>query len=85
MVSIEIYNAAGIKGIARQYNEKLTQEGYNVTKYDNYKETGLEESTIYAKDKTQAKQFLTYLEDATIIEDDTIESDIMIVLGKDAT
>lgn len=83
-VGIEIYNAAGVKGLATQYKDKLMTSGYNVMKFDNYKETGIEKSTIYAKDKKKATQFLEYVENAEIVEDATIDSDIMIVLGKNA-
>lgn len=83
-IEIEIYNAAGVKGLATQYKDKIMTAGYNVVKFDNYKETGLEKSTIYAKDKKKALQLQAYVEGAEIVEDDSIATDIMIVLGKDA-
>ena len=83
-IEIEIYNAAGVKGLATQYKDKLISSGYKVVRFDNYKETGLEESTIYAKDKKKALQLQTYVSGADIVEDKTIATDIMIVLGKDA-
>lgn len=83
-VAIEIYNAAGTKGLATKYKDKMIADGYNVVKFDNYKEVGLEDSTIYAKDKKKAMQFQSYVEGAKIIEDSSIDTDIMIVLGKDA-
>ena len=83
-IEIEIYNAAGVKGLATQYKDKLMSSGYNVVRFDNYKETGLEESTIYAKDKKKALQLQSYVPGADIVEDSTIATDIMIVLGKDA-
>lgn len=83
-IEIEIYNAAGVKGLATQYKDKLMSSGYNVVRFDNYKETGLEESTIYAKDKKKALQLQSYVPGTDIVEDSTIATDIMIVLGKDA-
>jgi len=84
-IEIEIYNAAGVKGLATQYKDKMMGAGYNIVKFDNYKETGLEKSTIYAKDKKKALQLQSYVEGAEIVEDRSIDTDVMIVLGKDAT
>lgn len=83
-VSIEIYNAAGVKGLAGTLKDTLKKRGYNVARIDNYTDTDVEESVIYAKDKTKANQFLEYLEEATIIEDSSLENDIKIVIGKNS-
>ena len=83
-VSIEVYNAAGVKGLAGTLKDTLKKRGYNVARIDNYTDTDVEESIIYAKDKTKANQFLEYLEGATIIEDRSLESDIKIVIGKNS-
>ncbi len=83
-VSIEIYNAAGVKGLAGTLKDTLKKKGYNVVRIDNYSDSDIEESTIYAKDKTKASQFLEYLEGATIVQDSSLENDIKIVIGKDS-
>ncbi len=83
-VSIEVYNATGVRGLAGTLKDTLKKKGYNVARIDNYSDGDIEESTIYAKDKTKANQFLEYLEDATIVEDSSLESDIKIVIGKNS-
>ena len=83
-VSIEVYNATGVRGLAGTLKDTLKKKGYNVERIDNYSDGDIEESTIYAKDKTKANQFLEYLEDATIVEDSSLESDIKIVIGKNS-
>lgn len=81
-VSVAIYNATGIKGIAGRYKDKLQDAGYNVVKIDNYKENDLQDSTIYAKDTSKAKQFLEYVSGAEIVEDSSLDYDIEIVVGE---
>ena len=83
-VEIAVYNAAGVKGIAGRMKDTLQSAGYNVRKVANYDETGLDESIIYAKDKSKASQFLEYVVDAEIIEDASIEYDIEIVVGNES-
>lgn len=82
-VSVAIYNGTTTKGIAGLYKEKLVDAGYMVSRIDNYSETDVEKSKIYAKDKANAAQFLDYLSSAEIIEDSSIEYDIEIVVGKE--
>ena len=83
-VEVAVYNATGTKGIAGRYKDKLQEAGYNVVKIDNYSETGLEDSIIYAKDKSKAGQFLEYVPGAEIIEDASIEYDIEVVVGNES-
>ena len=80
-VSIAIYNATGRKGVAGNYKNKLESVGYKVGKIDNYEQTDLQESIIYAKDKSKAGQFLQYVEGATIEEKSSLEYDIEIAIG----
>lgn len=80
-VSIAIYNATGRKGVAGNYKNKLESVGYKVGKIDNYEQTDLQESIIYAKDKSKAGQFLQYIEGATIEEKSSLEYDIEIAIG----
>lgn len=80
-VSIAIYNATGRKGVAGNYKNKLESVGYKVGKIDNYEQTDLQGSIIYAKDKSKAGQFLQYIEGATIEEKSSLEYDIEIAIG----
>lgn len=83
-VSIEVYNAAGIKGVATNCKNALEEAGYSVAIYDNYEQTGLEESTIYAKELKQGKQFLDYVQNADIVVKTDQASDIVLVIGKES-
>jgi len=83
-VEVAVYNAAGVKGVAGRYKDKLQAAGYNVVKVDNHSETGLEDSTIYAKDKSKALQFFDLVPGAEIVEDTSIEYDIEIVVGSES-
>ncbi len=80
-VSIEILNGTDMKGLAGNLKDVLSKKGYNITRIDNNKEGTIEKSVIYAKDKTKANQFLEYIGDADIVEDTTIKSDVVIVIG----
>lgn len=80
-VSIAVYNGTDIKGISGRYKDRLESSGYNVEKIDNYKQTDLKESIIYAKDPSKADQFLQYVEGATIEESHSLEYDIEIIVG----
>ncbi len=83
-VKIEIYNATGVNGIAGGLKDKLEKQGYTVPKINNYTKQDLVATLLYAKDKSKAKQFLEYLPAGTVIrEDQTINQDIQIVVGKD--
>ena len=81
-VSIAIYNATDIKGVAGKYKELLEKEGYSVDQIDNYNQNDLTNSVIYAKDTSKAEQFKTFISGADIKQDDAIEHDIEIVIGK---
>lgn len=83
-VTIAIYNATGQKGIAGTFKNNLESVGYNVSKIDNYDKNDLENSTIYAKDTTKAKQFLQYVEGADIQQDSSLDYDIEITIGKES-
>ena len=83
-VTIAIYNATGQKGIAGTFKNDLENLGYKVQKIDNHDSTDKEDSTIYAKDLTKAKQFLQYVEGADIKQDSSLEYDIEIIVGKES-
>ena len=81
-VSIAIYNATDIKGIAGKYKKLLEEEGYGVEKIDNYNQNDLMDSVIYAKDTKKAEQFKAFISGADIKQNDAIAHDIEIVIGK---
>lgn len=83
-VTIAIYNATGQKGIAGTFKNDLENLGYKVQKIDNHHSSDTEDSTIYAKDITKAKQFLQYIEGADIKQDSSLTYDIEIVVGKES-
>ncbi|MBU3804760.1 MAG: LCP family protein [Candidatus Cellulosilyticum pullistercoris] len=83
-VTIAIYNATGQRGLAGAFKNNLENLGYKVGKIDNYNEKDLEDSTIYAKDMSKAKQFLQYVEGADIKQDSSLEYDIEIIIGKES-
>lgn len=83
-VSICVYNATGVKGIAGKYKNQLESVGYNVQRIDNHTQSDLQESIIYAKDVTKAEQFLEYVQGATIKQDTSLEYDVEIIVGKDS-
>lgn len=83
-VEVVVYNATGVKGIAGRMKDTLQSAGYTVKKVANYDETGLDESIIYAKDKSKARQFLQYVTDADIIEDSALDYDIEIIVGNES-
>lgn len=83
-VTLAIYNATGQKGIAGTFKNDLENLGYKVQKIDNHDATDKEDSTIYAKDLTKAKQFLQYVEGADIKQDSSLEYDIEIIVGKES-
>ena len=83
-VTIAIYNATGQKGLAGSFKNKLENLGYKVGKIDNHDKNDLEDSTIYAKDMSKAKQFLQYVEGADIKQDSSLEYDIEIIIGKES-
>lgn len=83
-VTVEVYNATGVKGIAGGFKDKLEKLGYTVPKIDNYTKQDLVETLVYAKDKAKAKQFLEYLPAGTIVAtSSTIDQDVQIILGTD--
>ena len=83
-VTLAIYNATGQKGIAGTFKNDLENLGYKVQKIDNHDSIDKEDSTIYAKDLTKAKQFLQYVEGADIKQDSSLEYDIEIIVGKES-
>ena len=82
-VSIEVLNAAGIQGLAGRTKDTLEKKGYNVSRVGNYTEGKKETTIIYAKEIAKGEQFKTFFEDALVVENKTLETDIQIVVGSD--
>lgn len=83
-VSIAIYNGTGQKGVAGRFKDELEERGYDVDKIDNHESADWEKSIIYAKDISKAKQFLQYIDGATIQLDATLAYDVEIVIGSES-
>ena len=83
-VSIEVLNSTGTSGLAGRGKATLEAAGYTVNSIGNYTEDTLSITTIYAKERRLAKQFLSYYPNANIIESSNIPYDIQIVLGNDS-
>lgn len=84
-VTISVYNAAGVKGLAGDLKDQLEKDGYNVEKIGNYEKDILTQSVIYTKDIEKAEQFKSYVGDVVIQKDETLEYDIQIILGTEYT
>lgn len=82
-VSVVILNGSGITGAAATASEKLTAEGYNVQEVGNYTRSDVTATMIIAKDAKKAEQFKAYYPNAQITTNDTLTTDIQIVLGAD--
>lgn len=83
-VSLTILNGSGITGAAGRARDALTEQGYTIHEVANYETQDVETTMIKAKDETKAKQFLTYYPNAQIIKDETLTTDVQIVLGTDS-
>lgn len=83
-VQVAVYNATSVKGIAGRMKDTLQSAGYDVKKVDNYSKSNLQNSIIYAKDKSKANQFLKYIDGADIVQDSSLEYDIEIVVGNES-
>lgn len=82
-VSVEVLNAANIKGAAGTVKDKLESAGYNVASIDNYSDGNLPNTVIYAKDLAKANQFKRYFTNASVEQKTDINYDIQIILGED--
>lgn len=80
-VTIAVYNATGKDGIAGEYKDALECKGYNVVRIANEHKSHQGLNTIYAKDRSKAKQFLPYIPGAQIVTDPNLDYDISIVIG----
>lgn len=84
-VSIQVLNSTGVSGLAGRAKEKLESNGYTVSEIGNYTNGVLGYTIIYARDEKLGKQFLDYYPDAKVVQDSSIDYDICIALGNDAS
>lgn len=82
-VSIEILNSTSVTGAAGRAKENLESAGYSVAQIGNYNGGILENTVIYTKAESLAKQFLVYYPKAEIEMNLNMDYDIRIILGKD--
>ncbi len=86
-LSIEIYNAAYVQGIAGEWQEYLENEGYTITLIDSYQVEGPISTTRIVTDKDGiGKDLLNYFSGAEMSVDDIdTGGDIRIYIGTDHT
>ena len=86
--SIEIYNAAYISGLAKEWETYLEGEGYNISLVDSYQEEGpISQTRINVTKEGMGEDLLNYFPDADINVVDSISTggDIQIYIGTDST
>ncbi len=86
--SIEIYNAAYVSGLAKEWESYLEGEGYNISLVDSYQEEGpISETRINVTKEGMGEDLLTYFPNAEINVVDSISTggDIQIFIGTDST
>lgn len=86
--SIEIYNAAYISGLAKEWETYLEGEGYSISLVDSYQEEGpIAQTRINVTEEGMGEDLLTYFPDADINVVDSISTggDIQIFIGTDST
>lgn len=83
-LSIEILNSTKINGLASSFQEKLIQEGMNVSRIGNYDGTMLTHTKILVKKEGYGKDLLTYFKNATIEVGQVAQDvDICIIIGEE--
>jgi anionic cell wall polymer biosynthesis LytR-Cps2A-Psr (LCP) family protein len=83
---IELYNAAFRSGLASEWEEYLTEEGYNISLIDSYQDEGpLSTTRIIVNQEGIGQDLLKYFPDA-YIETDEIKTggDIRVYIGTDS-
>ena len=81
--TIQIMNSTNVNGLAKKWQNKLNENGFNVTQVTNYKGNGALESTkILVKDLTLGSELKEYFPSATIETGDVPNGfDIVIILS----
>ena len=82
-VTIEILNGSGISKVASKQKDILEKIGYKVSTIGNYERDDLDNTIIYAKDKSKAVQFNEIYKKAVIKQNKDLQYDIQIIIGKD--
>ena len=86
--SIEIYNAAYVSGLAKEWETYLEGEGYNIRLVDSYQEEGpISQTRINVTQEGMGEDLLNYFPNADISVVDSISTggDIQIFIGTDST
>ena len=86
--SIEIYNAAYVSGLAKEWETYLEGEGYSISLVDSYQEEGpISQTRINVTEEGMGEDLLNYFPDADINVVDSISTggDIQIYIGTDST
>lgn len=86
--SIEIYNAAYVSGLAKEWETYLEGEGYSISLVDSYQEEGpISQTRINVTEDGMGEDLLNYFPDADINVVDSISTggDIQIYIGTDST
>ena len=86
--SIEIYNAAYVSGLAKEWETYLEGEGYSISLVDSYQEEGpISQTRINVTKEGMGEDLLNYFPDADINVVDSISTggDIQIYIGTDST
>lgn len=86
-LSIEIYNAAYVQGIASEWQYYLEDEGYNITLVDTYQQEGpISTTRIYVDKEGIGGDLLKYFSGAEVsVRDIKTGGDIQIYVGTDHT
>lgn len=81
--TIQILNSTSVNGLAKKWQKKLNDDGYNVTDVTNYEGGSMLESTkILVKDLSLGSELKQYFPTATIEKGDVPEGfDIVVILS----
>ncbi len=79
---ISIYNGANVSGLAKNFRDKLTSEGFTISSINNYDGGTLTNTKIVIKENGFGLDLLSYFSNAEIEVGEVPEGvDIMIILG----
>lgn len=86
--SIELYNAAYVSGLAKEWETYLESEGYSISLVDSYQDEGpISQTRINVTKEGMGEDLLAYFPDADInvVDDISTGGDIQIFIGTDST
>lgn len=85
-LSIELFNAAYVEGIAGRWEGYLTSEGYSISMLSNYNDGPLSQTRIIVTEEGMGEDLLKYFPDAEIsVENIDTGGDIRVYIGTDST